>query len=58
QRVPVLPVPLAQLIKRVVLPPPQPRSMSRCKCCDGVMKIVRTQPAGLGRLGRTRPAKG
>jgi hypothetical protein len=36
-------IPLVQLIKRVVLPPPQPRPVIRCKCCGGVMKIVRTR---------------
>ena len=36
---------LVQLLKRVVLPPspPQPRPAVRCKCCGGVMKIVRTR---------------
>ncbi|MBL0010957.1 MAG: transposase [Nitrosomonas sp.] len=36
-------IPLVHLIKRVVLPPPQPRPVIRCKCCGGVMKIVRTR---------------
>ena len=36
-------VPLVQLLKRVVLPPPQPRPAIRCKCCGGTMKIVRTR---------------
>ena len=34
---------LVQLLKRVVLPPPQPRPVVRCKCCGGTMKIVRTR---------------
>ena len=36
-------IPLVQLIKRVVLPPPQSHPVIRCKCCGGVMKIVRTR---------------
>jgi hypothetical protein len=36
-------IPLVQLIKRVVPPPPQPRPAIRCKCCGGMMKIVRTR---------------
>jgi hypothetical protein len=36
-------IPLVQLIKRVVLPVPQPRPAIRCKCCGGVMKIIRTR---------------
>jgi hypothetical protein len=36
-------IPLVQLLKRVVLPPPQPRPALRCKCCGGTMKIVRTR---------------
>lgn len=32
-----------QLLKRVVLPPPKPRPTIRCKCCGGVMKIIRTR---------------
>lgn len=36
-------IPLVQLLKRVVLPPPQPRPAIRCKCCGGVMKIIRTR---------------
>ena len=36
-------IPLVQLIKRVVLPPPQSRPVIRCKCCGGVMKIVRAR---------------
>src|SRR3989338_209085 len=36
-------IPLVQLRKRVVLPTPQPRPAIRCKCCGGVMKIIRTR---------------
>ena len=36
-------IPLVQLIKRVVLPAPQPRPAIRCKCCGGTMKIIRTR---------------
>ncbi len=36
-------IPLVQLLKRVVLPPPQPRPAIRCQCCGGVMKIIRTR---------------
>ena len=36
-------IPLVQLLKRVVLPAPQPRPAIRCKCCGGTMKIVRTR---------------
>jgi hypothetical protein len=36
-------VQLVQLLKRVVVPPPQPRPAIRCSCCGGVMKIVRTR---------------
>ncbi len=36
-------IPLVQLLKRVVLPPPKPRLTIRCKCCGGVMKIIRTR---------------
>jgi hypothetical protein len=36
-------VQLVQLIKRVVIPPPKPRPTIRCKCCGGIMKIVRTR---------------
>lgn len=36
-------IPLVQLIKRVVLPPPKPRPTIRCKCCGGVMTIIRTR---------------
>ena len=34
---------LVQLLKRVVVLPPQPRPAIRCSCCGGVMKIVRTR---------------
>jgi len=34
---------LVQLLKRVVVLPPQIRPTVRCKCCGGVMKIVRTR---------------
>lgn len=34
---------LVQLLKRVIVPPPQPRPTIRCKCCGGVMKIIRTR---------------
>lgn len=34
---------LVQLLKRVVVLPPQIRPAVRCKCCGGVMKIVRTR---------------
>ena len=36
-------IPLVQLLKRVVLPPSQPRPVIRCKCCGGTMKIIRTR---------------
>jgi hypothetical protein len=36
-------VKLVQLLKRVSVPPPQPRPDIRCKCCGGVMKIIRTR---------------
>ena len=36
-------IPLVQLLKRVVLPTPQPRPAIRCKCCGGTMKIIRTR---------------
>lgn len=36
-------VQLVQLLKRVVVPPPQARPVMRCSCCGGVMKIVRTR---------------
>lgn len=32
-----------QLLKRVVVLPPQPRPAVRCKCCGGTMKIIRTR---------------
>ena len=34
---------LVQWLKRVVVLPPQIRPTVRCKCCGGVMKIVRTR---------------
>jgi hypothetical protein len=34
---------LVQLLKRVVVPPPQIRPAVRCKCCGGAMKIIRTR---------------
>lgn len=36
-------VQLEQLLKRVVIPPLKPRPTIRCKCCGGIMKIVRTR---------------
>ena len=36
-------VKLVQLLKRIVVPPPQVRPAIRCKCCGGVMKIIRTR---------------
>ena len=36
-------VQLVQLLKRVVVLPPQIRPAVRCKCCGGEMKIVRTR---------------
>jgi len=36
-------VQLVQLLKRVVVLPPQIRPTVRCKCCGGMMKIVRTR---------------
>ena len=36
-------VQLVQLLKRVVVLPPQIRPVLRCSCCGGVMKIVRTR---------------
>ena len=36
-------VQLVQLLKRVVVPPPQPRPALRCSCCGGVMRIVQTR---------------
>ena len=36
-------VQLVQLIKRVLVPPPQPRPGMLCSCCGGVMKIIRTR---------------
>ena len=34
---------LVQLLKRVVVQPPQTRLVMRCSCCGGVMKIIRTR---------------
>ena len=36
-------VQLVQLLKRVVVLPPQTRPAVRCSCCGGVMKIIRTR---------------
>ena len=36
-------VQLVQLVKRVLVPPQQPRPEIRCKCCGGAMKIIRTR---------------
>jgi len=36
-------IPLIQLLKRVVLPPPRARPVMHCQCCGGVMKIIRTR---------------
>lgn len=44
---------LVQLLKRVVVPPPQPRPAVRCKCCGGEMKIVRTRIPTLTRQLRS-----
>lgn len=42
---------LVQLLKRIVIPPPQPRPTIRCKCCGGIMKIIRTRiTTGISRL--------
>lgn len=42
---------LVQLLKRIVIPPPQLRPTIRCKCCGGVMKIIRTRiTTGISRL--------
>lgn len=46
-------VQLVQLLKRVVLPPPQARPAIRCKCCGGTMKIVRTRIKTFTRRLRT-----
>ena len=44
-------IPLVQLLKRVVLPPPKARPAIRCQCCGGVMKIIRTRiKTFIGRL--------
>jgi len=48
---------LVQWLKRVVVPPPQIRPTVRCKCCGGVMKIVRTRIPTLARQLR-RPEVG
>ena len=40
---------LVQLLKRVVVPPPQARPTLRCPCCGGEMKIVRTRIPTLAR---------
>ena len=45
---------LMQLLKRVVVLPPQIRPTVCCKCCGGVMKIVRTRiPTLTGQLRRS-----
>jgi len=44
---------LVQLLKRVVVLPPQIRPAVRCKCCGGVMKIVRTRIPTLDRQLRS-----
>ena len=36
-------IPLVQLLKFVVLPPPKARPAIRCQYCGGVMKIIRTR---------------
>ncbi len=42
---------LVQLLKRIVILPPQPRPTIRCKCCGGIMKIIRTRiTTGISRL--------
>jgi hypothetical protein len=46
-------VKLVQLLKRVVVLPPQIRPAVRCKCCGGVMKIVRTRIPTLTRQLRS-----
>lgn len=46
-------VTLVQLLKRVALPPPQPRPAIRCKCCGGTMKIIRTRIKTFTRRSRT-----
>lgn len=44
---------LVQLLKRVVVPPPQTRPAVRCSCCGGEMKIVRTRIPTLSRQLRS-----
>ncbi len=47
-----------QLIKRVIVPPPQPRPVLRCACCGGLMKIIRTRiTTRLSRLATTASAR-
>lgn len=49
---------LVQLLKRIVILPPQPRPTIRCKCCGGIMKIIRTRiTTGISRL-RTAASDG
>lgn len=45
---------LVQLLKRVVVPPPQARPTLRCPCCGGEMKIVRTRIPTLARRLRSQ----
>ena len=44
---------LVQLLKRVVVLPPQTRPVLRCSCCGGEMKIVRTRIPTLARQLRS-----
>jgi hypothetical protein len=44
---------LVQLLKRVVVQPPQTRPVMRCSCCGGEMKIVRTRIPTLTRQLRS-----
>lgn len=44
---------LVQLLKRVVVLPPQARPTVRCSCCGGEMKIVRTRIPTLARQLRS-----
>lgn len=44
---------LVQLLKRVVVLPPQTRPVLRCSCCGGAMKIVRTRIPTLARQLRS-----
>lgn len=46
-------VQLVQLLKRVIVLPPQIRPTVSCKCCGGVMKIVRTRIPTLTRQLRS-----